>query len=236
MMTVGVRLPCFRLAAALRHTLGPDVSAFLIDRSRRRVVEASDGAALAGVRPGMSLREATRVLPRAAVVLEDAARAERSWRRVLDVLARLPAAVDDGGPGICVVRDSARRPAGAVVRAGARPPRAAGPARPLRRGREPLRRLRCDAPRGRRGLSGGPRGGVRRRRAAGAAVHRRRDRVAAAPARNTNRRPARGAAAVVPAAVRRRRAALAPARARARGGGRRTVNRGARRGGRTNRS
>jgi nucleotidyltransferase/DNA polymerase involved in DNA repair len=100
MMTVGVRLPCFRLAAALRHTLRPDASAFLIDRSRRRVVEASEAAALAGVRPGMALREATRLLPRAAIVLEDAARAERSWRRVLGVLARLPVAVEDGGPGL----------------------------------------------------------------------------------------------------------------------------------------
>jgi hypothetical protein len=101
---VGVRLPCFRLAAALRHTLAPDAAAYLIDRARRRVVEASDAAALAGVRPGMSVRDATRVLPRAAVVLEDAARAARTWRRVLDVLARLPAFVDDGGPGLAFVR------------------------------------------------------------------------------------------------------------------------------------
>jgi nucleotidyltransferase/DNA polymerase involved in DNA repair len=99
MVTVGVRLPGFRLAAALRHTLRPDASAFLIDRLGRRVLEASDAAALAGIRPGMALREAARLLPRAAVVIEDGARAERAWRRVLDVLARLPAAVETGAPG-----------------------------------------------------------------------------------------------------------------------------------------
>jgi hypothetical protein len=104
MVTVGVRLPCFRLAAALRRTAAPDAAAYLIERARRRVVEASDAAARAGVRPGMSLREAARVLPRGAVVLDDAARAARTWRRVLDVLARLPAPVDDGGPGLAFVR------------------------------------------------------------------------------------------------------------------------------------
>ncbi len=98
--TVGVRLPCFRLAAALRHTLAPDASAFLIDRSRRCVVEASDAAARVGVRPGMTLRAAARLLPRAALVLDDAPRAARTWRRVLGVLAALPVPVDDGGPGL----------------------------------------------------------------------------------------------------------------------------------------
>jgi protein ImuB len=104
MVTVGVRLPCFRLAAALRRTLAPDAAAYLIDRTRRRVVEASAAAARAGVRPGMSLRDAGLVLPRGAVVLEDAARTARTWRRVLDVLARLPAQVDDGEPGTAFVR------------------------------------------------------------------------------------------------------------------------------------
>ncbi|HEY6234494.1 MAG TPA: hypothetical protein VIW69_05215 [Candidatus Elarobacter sp.] len=103
MVTVGVRLPCFRLAAALRHTLSPDATAFLIERGRRRVLEASDAAARAGVRPGMPLRAAARLAPRAAVVLDDAPRAARAWRRVLDVLARLPAAVDDDGPGLAFV-------------------------------------------------------------------------------------------------------------------------------------
>jgi nucleotidyltransferase/DNA polymerase involved in DNA repair len=104
MVTVGVRLPCFRLAAALRHTLAPDAAAYLIERTRRRVVEATDVAERAGVRPGISLRDATRLLPRGAVVLEDPARSARTWRRVLDVLARLPAPVDDGGPGFAFVR------------------------------------------------------------------------------------------------------------------------------------
>jgi protein ImuB len=102
-VTVGVRLPCFRLAAALRHTLAPDATAILIDRARRRVVEVSDAASRAGVRPGMPLRAATRLAPRAALVLDDAPRAARSWRRVLDVLAGLPAVVDDGGPGIAFI-------------------------------------------------------------------------------------------------------------------------------------
>jgi nucleotidyltransferase/DNA polymerase involved in DNA repair len=103
MVTVGVRLPCFRLAAALRHTLSPDASAFLIERAGRRVVEASDAAARAGVRPGMALRAAARLDPRAAVVLDDGPRAARAWSRVLAVLARLPAAFDDGGPGLAFV-------------------------------------------------------------------------------------------------------------------------------------
>ena len=99
-MTVGVRLPCFRLAAALRHTVAPDATVFLVERGRRRVVEASDAAARAGVRPGMALRDAMRLAPRAAVVLDDAPRAARAWRRVLDVLARLPAPVDGDRPGL----------------------------------------------------------------------------------------------------------------------------------------
>jgi nucleotidyltransferase/DNA polymerase involved in DNA repair len=103
MVTVGVRLPCFRLAAALRHTLSPDATAFLIDRARRRVVEASDAAVRDGVRPGMTLRAAARLAPRAAVVLDDAPRAARAWGRVLAVLARLPAPVEDGGPGLAFV-------------------------------------------------------------------------------------------------------------------------------------
>ena len=103
MVTVGVRLPCFRLAAALRHTLSPDASAFLIARAGRRVLEASDASARAGVRPGMALRAAARLDPRAAVVLDDAPRAARAWRRVLAVLGALPAPVDDGGPGLAFV-------------------------------------------------------------------------------------------------------------------------------------
>ncbi|HEY0383672.1 MAG TPA: hypothetical protein VGC72_15885 [Candidatus Elarobacter sp.] len=98
--TIGVRLPSFRLAAALRHTVSPDATAFLIERHRRRVLEASDAAARGGVRPGMPLRAATRLLPRAAVVIDDAPRIARTWRRVLDLLARLPVQVDDGGPGV----------------------------------------------------------------------------------------------------------------------------------------
>jgi protein ImuB len=102
---VGVRLPCFRLAAALRHNLDPDAMAFLIERTgRRRVLEATEAAARAGVRPGMALREATRLVPRAAIALDDPVRAERAWRRLLDVLALLPGAVDDGGPGLAFVR------------------------------------------------------------------------------------------------------------------------------------
>jgi len=102
---VGVRLPCFRLAAALRHNLDPDAMAFLIERTgRRRVLEVAGGAVLAGARPGMSLREATRQAPRAAVALDDPVRAARDWRRMLDQLATLPGGVDDGGPGLAFVR------------------------------------------------------------------------------------------------------------------------------------
>jgi nucleotidyltransferase/DNA polymerase involved in DNA repair len=98
---VGVRLPCLRLAAALRHDLDPDAMAFLIERTgRRRVLEAAGGAARAGVRPGMGLREATRLVPRALVALDDPVRAALAWRRVLDRLAVLPRAVEDGGPGL----------------------------------------------------------------------------------------------------------------------------------------
>jgi len=99
-VTVGVRLPCFRLAAALRHTLAPDATAFSVERGRRRVVEASDAAERAGVRSGMSLHVAMRLAPRAAVVLDDGPRAARAWRRVLDVLGRLPAPVEDDRPGL----------------------------------------------------------------------------------------------------------------------------------------
>ncbi|MDQ6941775.1 MAG: hypothetical protein M3169_04570 [Candidatus Eremiobacteraeota bacterium] len=103
MVTVGVRLPCFRLAAALRHTLAPDANAFLIEHAGRRVVEASDAAARGGVRSGMTLHAAARLAPRAAVVIEDGPRATRAWRRVLDVLARLPAPVEEDGPGMAFV-------------------------------------------------------------------------------------------------------------------------------------
>lgn len=101
MVTVGVRLPCFRLAAALRHGLGPGSSAFLVERmGPRRVVEATDAAVAAGVRRGMTLRQAARLLPRAAIAPDDPARAVRAWARVLDLLRALPCAVEDGGPGM----------------------------------------------------------------------------------------------------------------------------------------
>lgn len=101
MVIVGVRLPCLRLAAALRHNLDPDAMAFLIERTgRRRVLEATDAAARSGVRPGMGLREATRLVPRAAIALDDPVRAARAWRRLLDVLAAMPGAVEDGGLGL----------------------------------------------------------------------------------------------------------------------------------------
>jgi protein ImuB len=113
-VTVGVRLPCFRLAASLRHAVDPDAAAFLIERfGRRRVLEATPAAQARGVRPGMTLREAVRAAPRAAIDVDDPVRAARDWRRVLDRLARLPAPVDDGGPGMAFVRippgDSAAR-------------------------------------------------------------------------------------------------------------------------------
>jgi protein ImuB len=113
-VTVGVRLPCFRLAASLRHAVDPDAAAFLIERfGRRRVLEATPVAEARGVRPGMTMREAVRAAPRAAMAVDDPVRAARDWRRVLDRLARLPAAVDDGGPGLAFVRippgDSAAR-------------------------------------------------------------------------------------------------------------------------------
>ena len=114
MVTVGVRLPCFRLAASLRHAVDPDAAAFLIERfARRRVLEATAAAELRGVRPGMTMREAARAAPRAAVAVDDPVRAARDWRRVLDRVARLPAPVEDGGPGMAFVRiprgDSAAR-------------------------------------------------------------------------------------------------------------------------------
>jgi len=113
-VTVGVRLPCFRLAASLRHAVDPDAAAFLIERfGRRRVLEATRVAEARGVRPGMTMREAVRAAPRAAIAVDDPVRAARDWRRVLDRLARLPAPVDDGGPGLAFVRippgDSAAR-------------------------------------------------------------------------------------------------------------------------------
>jgi nucleotidyltransferase/DNA polymerase involved in DNA repair len=101
MVTVGVRLPCFGLAAALRCVLDPDSAAFLIERTApRRVLEATDAAAAAGIRPGMTLREAVRLLPRAAVAPDDPLRAARAWSRVLDVLRSLPCRLDDAGPGL----------------------------------------------------------------------------------------------------------------------------------------
>jgi protein ImuB len=104
-VTVGVRLPCFRLAASLRHAVDPDAAAFLIERfGRRRVLEATAALEARGVRPGMTMREAVRAAPRAAVAVDDPVRAARDWRRVLDRLARLPAPVDDGGPGLAFVR------------------------------------------------------------------------------------------------------------------------------------
>lgn len=105
MVTVGVRLPCFRLAASLRHAVDPDAAAFLIERfGRRRVLEATAAAERAGVRPGMTMREAVGAAPRAAVAFDDPVRAARDWRRVLDRLARLPAALEDGGPGMAFLR------------------------------------------------------------------------------------------------------------------------------------
>ena len=89
-MTVGIRLPCFRLAAALQRVLDSGTSAFLVERSGRRIVEGTDAAAALGIRPGMALREAVRLAPRAAVALDDPVRAVRAWMRVLDILRALP--------------------------------------------------------------------------------------------------------------------------------------------------
>jgi protein ImuB len=135
---VGVRLPCLRLAAALRHNLNPDAMAILIERTGRRcVLEATDAATRAGVRPGMALREATRLVPRAAIALDDPVRAARAWRRVLDRLAIVPARVEDSAPGLAFFTvpdaDGAERwftrvrekllPFGLAVRCGAAPNR-----------------------------------------------------------------------------------------------------------------
>ncbi|HEY0395808.1 MAG TPA: hypothetical protein VGD01_15015 [Candidatus Elarobacter sp.] len=102
---IAVRLPSFRLAAALRHIPHAGTAAYLIERTgRRTVLEATEAASLAGVRAGMTLREASRTAPRAAVALADPPRAARAWGRVLAELRRLPAPVADGGPGLAFVR------------------------------------------------------------------------------------------------------------------------------------
>ena len=48
----------------------------------------------------MTLREAVRLLPRAAVAPDDPVRAARAWSRVLDALRGLPCEIQDGGPGL----------------------------------------------------------------------------------------------------------------------------------------
>ena len=101
LVIVGIRLPCFRLAAALRRVPGADAPAVLVERfGRRRVLEATARVEAAGVRPGMSIRETVRLAPRAVVALDDPVRAAVAWRRVLVLLQALPGAVADGGPGL----------------------------------------------------------------------------------------------------------------------------------------
>lgn len=101
LVIVGIRLSCFRLAAALTHVPEADAAAVLVERfGGRRVLEATPRAEAAGVRPGISVREAVRLAPRAVVALDDPVRAALAWRRVLDRLRALPGAVADGGPGL----------------------------------------------------------------------------------------------------------------------------------------
>lgn len=103
-MIVGVRLPCFRLAAALRRAPGADARAVLVERfARRRVLEATDAALAAGVRPGMALREAVLLAPSALIVPDDPVHAAVAWQRVFTVLRALPVPVEDGGPGLAFV-------------------------------------------------------------------------------------------------------------------------------------
>jgi protein ImuB len=102
---VAVRLPAFRLAAALRHVPDAATAAYLIERTgRRTVLEVSESAATAGVRAGMTVREAGRVAPGALVVLDDPVRAARAWGRVLTDLRRLPWPVADDGAGLAHLR------------------------------------------------------------------------------------------------------------------------------------
>jgi impB/mucB/samB family len=101
LVIVGIRLPCFRLAAALRRVPDPDAAAILLERfGRRRVLEVTARAETAGVMAGMAVREAVRLAPGAIVALDDPVRAAVAWRRVLDVLRALPGTVGDGGPGL----------------------------------------------------------------------------------------------------------------------------------------
>ncbi len=98
-MIVCVRIPWFRLAAALRRGVSPHESAFLIDRPLRgRVVEATDPVLAAGVRIGMDARQALRWVPFGRMVLDEPAAAALRWDAVLSLLAAV-GQVESGGLG-----------------------------------------------------------------------------------------------------------------------------------------
>ncbi len=103
-MIVCVRIPWFRLSAALRRAVSPHESAFLIDRPLRgRVVEATDPVLAAGVRVGMDARQALRWVPFGRMVLDEPAAAALRWDAVLALLCTV-APVEDGGLGRAFLR------------------------------------------------------------------------------------------------------------------------------------
>ncbi len=98
-MIVCVRIPWFRLAAALRRGISPHESAFLIDRPLRgRVCEATDPVLAAGVRIGMDARQALRWVPFARMAVDEPEVTAHRWKAILALLGQV-APAEDGGPG-----------------------------------------------------------------------------------------------------------------------------------------
>ena len=103
-MIVCVRIPWFRLAAALRRGVSPHESAFLIDRPLRgRVSEATEPVLAAGVRVGMDARQALQWVPFARMAVDEPEVTLHRWKAILALLARI-APVEDGGPGRAYLR------------------------------------------------------------------------------------------------------------------------------------
>jgi DNA polymerase-4/protein ImuB len=73
------------------------------DGSRALVADVSPEASVAGVRPGMSLREASALCPEAVVVESNPVRDEAHFARIVDRLEQLSPLVEPDGLGLCYI-------------------------------------------------------------------------------------------------------------------------------------
>lgn len=100
-----VHIPNFALRAEVQQRPELDGTPLIlrVAGSRAAVEDCTPEAAAAGVRPGMSLREASALCPEAVVVVPNPLRDERSFATVVARLEALSPLVEPEAPGLCFV-------------------------------------------------------------------------------------------------------------------------------------